>query len=156
MERFRLSEAGGVPSGIYLLVKEGVVVYVGKSENVFSRVSVHWEQLRRAKAGLTVSWRNLAKKKLIEFDEVELIPLPIGNLDKEEERLIQVYRPEHNVFLKKLRFAEGYEKSEKFAELRATKERPLKIPRFIRERNASYVTSKVYNSTVEETEGVTL
>jgi excinuclease UvrABC nuclease subunit len=125
--RFRIAIAGGRPSGCYLLFWKGVVVYVGKSENVFTRVATHWNQMTRKRLGLPISPNTLASGKLVEFDAVELIPIPMHSLGQEELRLIQVYQPKYNERLKRQIVAPGLEETETFKELLLKKKQPLRI-----------------------------
>ncbi len=84
-------------SGVYLLLREGRVVYVGQSVNLFSRVAVHWRVKLGARRGLPMKdrWQPPA----IDFDEVRFKRCAKDALDKEEFALIQRYLPQHNVRL---------------------------------------------------------
>ena len=127
--RFKIAVAGGRPSGCYLLFWKGEVVYVGKSENVFQRVGVHWQQLTRRKLGMPISPGTMAEGKIIEFDAVELIPVPMYSLWQEELRLIQIYQPKYNERLNRQQVAPGLERTEAFKELLLKKKQPLRVRR---------------------------
>ena len=118
-------------AGVYLYKNaDGQVVYVGRSENVFGRVSLHWNQWQRARLGLRRNHRVLGDEKVIEFDAIELVPVPMKDLAVEEQRLIQVHRPKHNKLLNRQPMAPGFEKSPVFRELLKRKQPPvLKIRR---------------------------
>lgn len=83
------------PSGVYTLVLRGVVVYVGKSLNVYARVGQHIWAMKRNKAGKR-PYKNKAEYPPIDFDEVKVKWVPVHFLDREELALIQRYRPEFN------------------------------------------------------------
>lgn len=63
--------------GVYFLVKNSRVVYVGQSLNVFSRIAQH-AALKR------------------DFDSIAWVPCDQDNLDKLESLYIQVLQPEMN------------------------------------------------------------
>jgi hypothetical protein len=66
------------PPGIYFLVSESKLVYIGQACNVLDRILTHV---------------NEGVKK---FDEAFFIPIPVEQLDKVERSLINFYRPEYN------------------------------------------------------------
>lgn len=65
-------------SGIYFLLHEGVVVYVGKAVDMRRRVGQHISE------GTKI------------FDAVSYVPSPIGRLDELERRYIEKLVPKHN------------------------------------------------------------
>ena len=67
------------PTGIYFLIKEKKIVYIGQSTNIFTRITTH------------------AKYK--KFDSYSYIPCDQSILDKLESLYIHVYQPELNGFL---------------------------------------------------------
>ncbi len=71
--------SGGRYCGVYVLLAEGVPVYVGQSINVFARIAAH-----RGKSGL------------VDFDEVRIIWCDAGELNVAEKRLIEQLVPECN------------------------------------------------------------
>ena len=72
--------------GVYLLSREGRVVYVGQSKCMLARIYAH---------------RNLARKRVpswlpirgVVFDTVEVIPCHPDRIDALERGLIDLYRP---------------------------------------------------------------
>ncbi len=84
---------------VYLLLCKGRVVYVGQSTNVFSRVGVHYQTMRRKQRGLHtyLNASDPIRNAPIVFDEVRVRPCAKTDLDKEELALIQQYMPQHNV-----------------------------------------------------------
>ena len=64
-------------SAIYLLIKDGVVIYVGKSKNALSRISGHYDKGRI-------------------FDRYTIIPCSIDCLDETEQKYISAFDPMFN------------------------------------------------------------
>ena len=66
-----------VPSGsaVYFLIKNGLVVYVGQSPNVFSR---------------------LARHSIRDYDSIGILPAPADQLLKLEQYWIAALKPEYN------------------------------------------------------------
>lgn len=85
-----------IPSGVYLLLRRGEVVYAGKSLNVFSRVSDHHRNMQRERMGKPNRSVNGSIIDVPIFDEFRYKLLPKGELDKAELALIQQYLPKHN------------------------------------------------------------
>lgn len=76
--------------GVYLLYRDGAVVYVGQSKCMLVRIYIH---------------RNLARKRLpdwllpirgIVFDRVEVIPCHPDRIDNLERGLIALHTPVYN------------------------------------------------------------
>lgn len=63
--------------GIYFLVRDARVVYVGQSTNVFRRVAQHMNN------GM-------------EFDAYHFLPVPVHELDKVEDKYIRLLKPKLN------------------------------------------------------------
>jgi excinuclease UvrABC nuclease subunit len=86
-------------SGVYLLLRQGEVVYAGQSVNVYRRLQMHWRRLREVQ----LQKRQYAFKKVevpyIEFDSVRIKEVDEGRLDAEEFALIQHFQPVYNVLL---------------------------------------------------------
>lgn len=81
--------------GVYALLYRGVVVYVGQSRRMLTRVYTHrnlWGKKRVPEV--------IAKARGINFDEVWVRPCRPDLLDELEKELIQKYRPRHNVHFK--------------------------------------------------------
>jgi hypothetical protein len=82
------------PSGVYALIRSEKVVYVGKSLNLFARLSKHYTNLQRKRAGKP-PYSNAAGP-VIDFDDVMVKFCPVDVLDREEVKLIQEHLPQHN------------------------------------------------------------
>jgi hypothetical protein len=97
-------EAFGHPTigtGVYVLLLNGVVMYVGKSLNIFHRIGQHMGAMRRHQRGLRPQ-KGKEETPLIEFDQVMVKWVPIHRIDAEEMKLIQRFLPEHNDLLKRV------------------------------------------------------
>lgn len=81
-------------SGIYALLHEGVVVYIGQSKKPLSRIEAHRSLWGRKR---TPGW--LPIKGML-FDEVHVLPCKVEDLDVVERAMIDLYRPKYNVQLK--------------------------------------------------------
>jgi excinuclease UvrABC nuclease subunit len=81
--------------GVYALVREGVVVYVGQSKKPLSRVEAHRSLGSRKSAA--PGWLPI---KGIIFDEVHVLPCRIEDLDRVERAMIDLYKPRFNCKLK--------------------------------------------------------
>ncbi len=97
-EVLRIGTGSGV-AGVYALLLQGVVVYCGKSTNVFARIGNHWQNMRRAQKGLRVP---LDRGKVLVFDEVLIKQCAKRDLNREELELIQFHQPLHNEQLKRV------------------------------------------------------
>lgn len=83
-------------AGVYALVRDGVVVYVGQSKRMLTRVSAHksnWGK-KSVPAWLPPSCRGIL------FDEVHVLPCRIEDLDIIEARMINLYKPRYNIKIK--------------------------------------------------------
>lgn len=80
--------------GVYALVKDGVVVYVGQSVRPLARVEAHRSLWGRKKAPGWLPIRGIL------FDEVHVMPCRVEQLDEVERALIDLYKPKFNVKLK--------------------------------------------------------
>lgn len=79
--------------GIYALLYNRVVVYVGQSTVPLNRIYAH-RSLRSRKAP---AW--LPIKGML-FDEVHVLPCTVDRLNEVEAALIDLYKPKYNVKLK--------------------------------------------------------
>lgn len=82
--------------GIYALVHRGVVVYVGKSKVMLTRVNAHrgaWGSKSRKAVGLKPI-------KGILFDEVWVRPCSLEEIDELEHEMINLYKPRYNQLLR--------------------------------------------------------
>ncbi len=85
-------------SGIYILVKRGVVIYVGKSKTLYSRIYTHKHFANRGAKGKAIpSW---LPEKGMQFDEVHIRYVHVDALDAEEAAAINKYKPHYNTNLK--------------------------------------------------------
>lgn len=80
--------------GIYALVKDGVVVYVGQSIKPLSRIEAHRSLWGRKKAPGWLPIRGIL------FDEVHVLPCRVEDLNEVERALVDLYKPKFNVKLK--------------------------------------------------------
>ena len=80
--------------GVYALLKEGVVVYIGQSIKPLSRVEAHRSLWGRKKAPGWLPIRGIL------FDEVHVLPCRVEQLDEVERALIDLYKPKFNIKLK--------------------------------------------------------
>lgn len=80
--------------GIYALIKDGVVVYVGQSKRPLDRVYSHRSLWGRKR---TPGWLPI---RGILFDEVHVLPCRVEDLDEVERALIDLYKPKYNIKLK--------------------------------------------------------
>lgn len=85
-------------SGIYALCKRGVVIYVGKSKSLYSRIYTHKHFANRGAKGKAIpSWLPV---KGIQFDEVFIRYVHVDALDAAEREAINLYKPRYNESLK--------------------------------------------------------
>jgi hypothetical protein len=84
--------------GVYALCKRGVVIYVGKSKSLYSRIYTHKHFANRGAKGRPIpDWLPI---KGIQFDEVFIRPCLIDDLDRLEREMINLYKPRYNQSLK--------------------------------------------------------
>lgn len=85
-------------SGVYALLKNGVVIYIGQSKGMISRIATHrsqWGAKSRGKP--SPDWM---PTKGILFDEVWVRPCSLDVLDELEREMIDLYKPKFNTRLK--------------------------------------------------------
>ena len=80
--------------GIYALVKDGVVVYIGQAKRPLTRIEAHRSLWGRKSAP---GWLPI---KAILFDAAFVLPCRVEDLDAMEHALIELYKPKYNVKLK--------------------------------------------------------
>jgi len=80
--------------GVYALIKDGAVVYIGQSVKPLSRVEAHRSLWGRKKAPGWLPIRGIL------FDEVHVLPCRVEDLDIVERTLIDLYKPKFNIKLK--------------------------------------------------------
>ena len=81
--------------GVYALLREGVVVYIGQSKKPLSRIEAH-----RSLGARKTSAPGWLPIKGIPFDEVHVMPCRLEDLDVLEAALVELYKPKFNVKLK--------------------------------------------------------
>ena len=89
-------------SGVYLLLRSGRVIYVGQSINILMRISKHRDNIIRYLAGkppVKGEYGNFTR--VIFFDEVQVKFAEPDQLDTLELELIDRFKPEFNVRLKR-------------------------------------------------------
>lgn len=84
--------------GIYALVSQGEVVYVGQSKCMLTRIYSHRNAKR--KSGSLPSWFPV---KGIAFDEIHVQPCHPDLIDQLERDMINRYKPKFNTLLKSSR-----------------------------------------------------
>lgn len=82
--------------GVYALVRDGVVVYIGQSKRMLSRVSAHKSNWGRKS---TPSWLPPSCRGIL-FDEVHVLPCRVEDLDEVEATMINLYKPRYNIRVK--------------------------------------------------------
>lgn len=83
--------------GIYALVSNGRVVYIGKAKAMLSRVYTHRTNARKR----SPAWLSDLHKGIV-FDEVHIRPTHPDEIDDLEHALINFYKPRYNIQLKHL------------------------------------------------------
>jgi len=81
--------------GIYALVAQGKVVYIGKAKQMLARVYTHRSNARKR----SPAWLSDLAKGIV-FDEVHVMPCHPDQIDDLEHALINFYKPRYNLSLK--------------------------------------------------------
>lgn len=81
--------------GVYALVHQGKVVYVGQAKAMLVRICTHRSNARKK----VPSWLPATAKGII-FDEVHVQPCHPDRIDDLEHALISFYKPKMNTLLK--------------------------------------------------------
>jgi hypothetical protein len=83
--------------GVYALVRNGVVVYVGKaSKAAIARIAAH----RSNWGGKSMpAWMPVSLRGVL-FDQVYILPCLVDDLDALEAAMIDLYKPRYNIRLK--------------------------------------------------------
>jgi len=79
--------------GVYALVREGVVVYVGQSKKMLARVSAHKSNWGRKSVP---AWMPVSLRGVL-FDQVFVLPCRVEQLDTIERAMIDLYKPKYNI-----------------------------------------------------------
>lgn len=86
-------------AGVYALCKNGVVIYVGKSKSLYSRIYTHRNLSSRGKGKTVPSWMPQSLKGIV-FDEVHIRTCTVDELDTLEAAMINLYKPKYNISLR--------------------------------------------------------
>lgn len=91
-----------VPTAVYALVKAGVVVYIGQSKSIYDRIAAHHAALKRAGRKKAFPSKEIMEKPSvacasIDFDQVLAFFCERDELLRLEMRLINEFRPKHNI-----------------------------------------------------------
>lgn len=81
--------------GVYALVHQGKVVYIGQAKAMLVRICTHRSNARKK----VPSWLPATAKGII-FDEVHIQPCHPDRIDDLEHALISFYKPKMNTLLK--------------------------------------------------------
>lgn len=81
-------------AGVYALVYNGEVVYVGKSKSMLGRVYTHAKMWRDKRGGKVPSWLPV---KGVLFNAIHIRPCRVEDLDRIEREMIELYKPKYNV-----------------------------------------------------------
>ena len=83
-------------AGVYALVREGAVVYVGQSKKPLQRISAHKSNWGRKAMPV---WMPASLRGVL-FDQVFVLPCRVEDLDRIEAAMIDLYKPKYNIALK--------------------------------------------------------
>ena len=82
--------------GVYVLVMDEVVVYVGQaSKHMMTRIESHRSLSRRKSVP---GWLPI---RAVHFDQIFVLPCRVEDLNRIERGLIDLYKPRYNVQLKR-------------------------------------------------------
>ena len=82
--------------GVYALVRDGIVVYVGQSRRPLARISAHKSNWGRK---ALPAWMPVSLRGVL-FDEVHVLPCRLEELDRVEVAMIELYKPRYNIRVK--------------------------------------------------------
>lgn len=82
--------------GVYALLRNDVVVYVGQSKKMLGRIYAHRTNHGRK---TMPSWMPVSLRG-VQFDRVYVLPCRLEDLDALERSLIDLYKPRYNIKLK--------------------------------------------------------
>lgn len=80
-------------SGVYALLRQGEIIYIGKAQCLIQRLYAHWNMMCRIKSGKPVP--KTGAKALI-FNDIQVMPCAASDLDRLEREMIARYRPKLN------------------------------------------------------------
>lgn len=82
--------------GVYALVREGTVVYVGQGKRMVARIEAHRSNWGRKSVP---AWMPVSLRGVL-FDDVYVFPCRVEDLDRVERAMIDLYKPKFNIKLK--------------------------------------------------------
>ena len=82
--------------GVYALLRDGVVVYVGQSKKMLQRISAHKSNWGRK---AQPAWMPVSLRGVL-FDQAFVLPCRVEALDELEAAMIDLYKPRYNIKLK--------------------------------------------------------
>ena len=82
--------------GVYALLRDGVVVYVGQSKKMLQRISAHKSNWGRK---AQPAWMPVSLRGVL-FDQAFVLPCRVESLDELEAAMIDLYKPRYNIKLK--------------------------------------------------------
>ena len=82
--------------GVYALVRDGAVVYVGQGKKMIARVEAHRSNWGRKSVP---AWMPVSLRGVL-FDNVYVLPCRVEDLDRIEAAMIDLYKPKFNIKLK--------------------------------------------------------
>lgn len=85
-------------AGVYALCKRGVVIYVGKSKSLYSRIYTHKHFANRGAKGRPLP--SYLPVRGIQFDQVFIRSCRLEDMDRLEYEMINLYKPHYNTNLK--------------------------------------------------------
>lgn len=89
-------------SGCYALVGRGVVLYVGQSLAIYSRLASHSNNFRRVAKGKRPYGNGMNSwQPVVKFDEVWIYPCQPSDMASLEIQLIQEFQPRYNKNMKR-------------------------------------------------------
>lgn len=83
-------------AGVYALVRDGVVVYVGQGKKMVARIEAHRSNWGRKSMP---AWMPASLRGVL-FDQVYVLPCRVEDLDRIERAMIDLYKPKYNIKLK--------------------------------------------------------
>jgi hypothetical protein len=82
--------------GVYALVRDGTVVYIGQGKKMSARIEAHRSNWGRKSMP---AWMPASLRGVL-FDEVHVLPCRVEDLDRIERVMIDLYKPKFNIKLK--------------------------------------------------------
>lgn len=79
--------------GVYALLFQGEIVYIGKAQVLIQRLYAHWNAMCRLRSGKPQFERG---PRGFVFAGVKVLPCPVADLNRIEKQMIARHRPKHN------------------------------------------------------------